>query len=184
MGWRMGQIWRWRYSLNLDSTRISIIVCVFVEIRILTMLLHLHFSRVLRNKRINSWSQASHCTKDWRCQGVYKWGISTENEDNKGDESAAVVEKAVEPEAAQSNSEPESAKSPPIGPVKNREDGSPDEPDKKQSGTNDASPRASESIRYTYYVFVLKHWHLSFVYYLISLLFYVICLLIALVIFQ
>nr|CAB3471517.1 unnamed protein product [Digitaria exilis] len=72
-------------------------------------------------------------------------GASTEKEDTKGDKSAA-VEKAVEPEATKSNSKPESAKSPPVSPVKNREDGSTDETDKKQSGTNDISPRATESI--------------------------------------
>lgn len=80
-------------------------------------------------------------------------GASTEKEDNKGDKSAAAaaaVEKAVEPEATQSNSKPESAKSPPVSPVKNREDGSAYEHDNKQSGTNDVSPRATESIRYIY----------------------------------
>ncbi|OEL35620.1 hypothetical protein BAE44_0003361 [Dichanthelium oligosanthes] len=74
-------------------------------------------------------------------------GASTEKEDNKGDKSAAAaVEQAVEPEATPSNGKPESAKSPPASPFKNRADGSTDEPDKKQSGTNDVSPRATESI--------------------------------------
>ncbi|XP_066370532.1 uncharacterized protein [Miscanthus floridulus] len=72
-------------------------------------------------------------------------GASTEKEDNKGDKSAAAAEQAVEPETTPSNIKPESAKSPPVSPVKNKEDGS-DERDKKQSGTNDISPRATESI--------------------------------------
>jgi epidermal growth factor receptor substrate 15 len=75
-------------------------------------------------------------------------GASTEKEDNKGDKSAAAVEQVVKPETAPSNIKPESAKSPPVSPVKNKEDG-PDEHDKKQSGTNDVSPR--ESIRYRLY---------------------------------
>ncbi|KAG2608650.1 hypothetical protein PVAP13_4NG338600 [Panicum virgatum] len=75
-------------------------------------------------------------------------GTSTEKEDNKGDKSgAAAVEQAVEPEATPSKSKPDSAKSPPVSPVKSREDGSTDEPDKKQSGTNDMSPRESISNR-------------------------------------
>lgn len=87
-------------------------------------------------------------------------GASTEKEDTKGDKSAA-VEKAVEPEATKSNSKPESAKSPPVSPVKNREDGSTDETDKKQSGTNDISPRATESIRYIFcFVVYMKYAHL------------------------
>ena len=76
-------------------------------------------------------------------------GASTEKEDNKGDKSAAAAEQAVEPETTPSNIKPESAKSPPVSPVKNKEDGS-DERDKKQSGTNDISPRATESIRYRF----------------------------------
>ena len=77
-------------------------------------------------------------------------GASTEKEDNKFAKStaAAAVEQAVEPEAIPSNSKLESTKSPPVSPVKNKEDG-PDEHDKKQSGTNDVSPR--ESIRYRLY---------------------------------
>ncbi|CAN6173693.1 unnamed protein product [Urochloa humidicola] len=75
-------------------------------------------------------------------------GASTEKEDNKGDKSnaAAAVEQAVESEATPSSSKPESAKSPPVSPVKNRDDGSTDEPDKKQSGPNDVSPRTTESV--------------------------------------
>ncbi|AQK67337.1 Calcium-binding EF hand family protein [Zea mays] len=73
-------------------------------------------------------------------------GASTEKEDNKGDKSAAAVEQVVKPETAPSNIKPESAKSPPVSPVKNKEDG-PDEHDKKQSGTNDVSPRESISNR-------------------------------------
>lgn len=76
-------------------------------------------------------------------------GASTEKEDKKGDKStAADVEQEVDSEATLSNDKPESVKSPPVSPVKNREDNSTDESDKKQSGTNDISPRATESVRY------------------------------------
>ncbi|XP_062234018.1 uncharacterized protein LOC133931198 isoform X2 [Phragmites australis] len=75
-------------------------------------------------------------------------GTSTEKEDNKSDKSsaAAAAEQAVETKTTPSNSKLESAKSPPFSPVKNKEDGYTDEPDKKQFGTNDVSPHAAESI--------------------------------------
>ncbi|AQK83069.1 Calcium-binding EF hand family protein [Zea mays] len=75
-------------------------------------------------------------------------GASTEKEDNKFAKStaAAAVEQAVEPEAIPSNSKLESTKSPPVSPVKNRDDGSTDELDTKQSGPNDVLPRATESV--------------------------------------
>ncbi|KAK3134626.1 hypothetical protein QOZ80_6AG0551480 [Eleusine coracana subsp. coracana] len=73
-------------------------------------------------------------------------GASTDKEDVKSDKSAIAAEQASKPEAAPSDGKPNSTKSPPVSPVKNKEDGYTDEPDKKQSGTNDASPRATESI--------------------------------------
>jgi hypothetical protein len=82
-------------------------------------------------------------------------GASTEKEDNKFAKStaAAAVEQAVEPEAIPSNSKLESTKSPPVSPVKNRDDGSTDELDTKQSGPNDVLPRATESVRYIFCFF-------------------------------
>ncbi|XP_062229893.1 uncharacterized protein LOC133927443 [Phragmites australis] len=77
---------------------------------------------------------------------VFTNGASTEKEDNKSDKSAAAAEQAVETEATPSNSKPEPAKTPPVSAVKNKEDGYTDEPNKKQSETNDVSPRATESI--------------------------------------
>jgi epidermal growth factor receptor substrate 15 len=68
-------------------------------------------------------------------------GASTEKEVDKSDKSAA----------AEQPGKPKSTKSPPVSPVKNKEDGYTDEPDKKQSVTNDASPRATESIRYAFF---------------------------------
>ncbi|GJM97380.1 hypothetical protein PR202_ga14303 [Eleusine coracana subsp. coracana] len=73
-------------------------------------------------------------------------GSSTDKEDVKSDKSATAAEQASKPEAAPSDGKPNSTKSPPVSPVKNKEDGYTDEPDKKQSGTNDVSPRATESI--------------------------------------
>ncbi|KAL6873971.1 hypothetical protein ACP4OV_014053 [Aristida adscensionis] len=75
-------------------------------------------------------------------------GTSTEKEDTKSDKSAtttAAAEQSVEPEATPSNGKPESAKSPPVSPIKNSKDSHIDEPDKKQFA-NDVSPRAAESI--------------------------------------
>ncbi|KAG8074541.1 hypothetical protein GUJ93_ZPchr0006g40618 [Zizania palustris] len=69
---------------------------------------------------------------------------STEKEDVRSDKSAG--EQTVEPEAAPSNSKVVSAKSHPVSPVKNAKDGHTAEPDKKQSGTNDTSSRATEGI--------------------------------------
>ncbi|CAM0908559.1 unnamed protein product [Alopecurus aequalis] len=62
-------------------------------------------------------------------------GASTEKEDNKSDKTAASAEQTVQPEATGSGS-----------PAKKAKDGQSDEPDKKQSGTNDDSPRAADSI--------------------------------------
>ncbi|KAL6603353.1 hypothetical protein ACP70R_043714 [Stipagrostis hirtigluma subsp. patula] len=76
-------------------------------------------------------------------------GTSTEKEENKSDKSAtastAASEQTVEPEATPSNGKPESAKSPPVSPVKNTKDSHGDEPDKKKFA-NDVSPGAAESI--------------------------------------
>ncbi|BAF20558.1 uncharacterized calcium-binding protein C800.10c [Oryza sativa Japonica Group] len=71
---------------------------------------------------------------------------STEKEDSRGDKSAAASEQTVEPDATPSDSKTVAAKSPPVSPVKNTKDGHSDERDKKQSGTNDTSSRAIESV--------------------------------------
>ncbi|TVU07526.1 hypothetical protein EJB05_40884 [Eragrostis curvula] len=72
-------------------------------------------------------------------------GASADKEDTKSDKSAA-AEQADKLEATPTDSKPKSTKSPPVSPVKNKEDGYTDEPDKKQPGTNNVSPRATESI--------------------------------------
>jgi epidermal growth factor receptor substrate 15 len=68
-------------------------------------------------------------------------GASTEKEDNKSDKTAA--EQKIEPEVTGSDSKAELAKAPPVSPAKKANDGHSDEPDKKQSGTNDDSPRST-----------------------------------------
>lgn len=77
---------------------------------------------------------------------------STEKEDSRGDKSAAASEQTVEPDATPSDSKTVAAKSPPVSPVKNTKDGHSDERDKEQSGTNDTSSRAIESVRYSSYM--------------------------------
>ncbi|KQK16641.1 epidermal growth factor receptor substrate 15-like 1 [Brachypodium distachyon] len=69
---------------------------------------------------------------------------STEKEE-KSDESAT-ADQTVEHEATGSNSKAESAKGPSVSPAKSTKDGHTDEPDKKQSGTTDVSPRSADSI--------------------------------------
>jgi hypothetical protein len=83
-------------------------------------------------------------------------GASTEKEDGKSDKSA-VAEEPGKPGAAPSDSKPKFTKSPLVSPVKNKEDGYTDEPDKKQSVTNDASPRATESIRYAFFFIIYNY---------------------------
>ena len=72
-------------------------------------------------------------------------GASTEKEDNKSDKTAPAAEQTVEPEATGSDS-----KFPADSPAKKAKDGHSDEADKKQSGTNDDSPRATDSLRYRF----------------------------------
>jgi hypothetical protein len=143
--------------LNLDSARISIIECVSVE----RLYFKLCYSTCISPgfsiiKELTVEVDPSILPKSQPTVEDVKVstnGTSTEKEDNKGDKSgAAAAEQAIEPEATPSKSKPESAKSPPVTPVKNREDGSTDEADKKQSGTNDVSPRATESIRYLFFI--------------------------------
>jgi epidermal growth factor receptor substrate 15 len=74
-------------------------------------------------------------------------GALTEKEDGNSDKAAA-AEQPGNPESAPSDSKSKSTKSPPVSPVKNKEDGYTDEPDKKQSVTNGISPCATETIRY------------------------------------
>ncbi|KAG8093730.1 hypothetical protein GUJ93_ZPchr0012g21147 [Zizania palustris] len=73
---------------------------------------------------------------------------STEKEDSRSDKSVTVaaVGQPVEPEVTPSNSKSASAKDPPDSPAKNAKDGYTDEPDKKQSVTNDTASRATESV--------------------------------------
>jgi epidermal growth factor receptor substrate 15 len=70
-------------------------------------------------------------------------GASTEKEDNKSDKT--VAEQTIEPEVSGSDSKSELAKAHPVSPAKHS-----DEPDKKQSVTNDDSPR---STRYNFFLF-------------------------------
>ncbi|KAK1613428.1 hypothetical protein QYE76_037101 [Lolium multiflorum] len=63
-------------------------------------------------------------------------GASTEKEDNKSDKT--VAEQTIEPEVSGSDSKSELAKAHPVSPAKHS-----DEPDKKQSVTNDDSPRST-----------------------------------------
>lgn len=136
--------------LNLDSATMSIIECMFMlTICILNSVccsacIYPGFSII---KELTVEVEPPIAPKSQPTEDAKANGASTEKEDSKGDKSAA-AEQAVEPETTPSNSKPESAKSPPVSPVKNKEDGSTDERDKKQSGTNDVSPRATESIRY------------------------------------
>jgi epidermal growth factor receptor substrate 15 len=74
-------------------------------------------------------------------------GPLTEKEEDNNDKAAA-AEQPGNPESAPSDSKSKSTKSPPVSPVKNKEDGYTDEPDKKQSVTNGISPCATETIRY------------------------------------
>uniref|UniRef100_A0A0D9WUD1 Uncharacterized protein n=1 Tax=Leersia perrieri TaxID=77586 RepID=A0A0D9WUD1_9ORYZ len=71
---------------------------------------------------------------------------STEKEDSRGDKSVTVSEQTAEPDATPSNSKASAAKSPPVSPVKNTKDDHTDDRDKKQSGTNDTSSHAAESV--------------------------------------
>ena len=142
--------------MNLDSARISIIECVSVERLYFKLFYPTCISpgfSIIKELTVevdpSILPKSQPTVEDVK---VSTNGTSTEKED-KGDKSgAAAAEQAVEPEATPSKSKPESAKSPPVSPVKNREDGSTDEPDKKQSGTNDVSPRATESIRYLFFI--------------------------------
>ena len=140
--------------MNLDSARISIIECVSVE--------RLYFKLFYPTCISPGFSIIKELTVEVDPSILPKSqptvedvqvstnGTSTEKEDKGNKSGAAAAEQAVEPEATPSKSKPESAKSPPVSPVKSREDGSTDEPDKKQSGTNDMSPR--ESIRYLFFI--------------------------------
>ena len=71
-------------------------------------------------------------------------GASAEKEDSKSDKTAA-AEQTVEPEAAGSDSKISAD-----NPAKKANDGHSDEPDKKQPRMNDDSPRAADSIRYSF----------------------------------
>ena len=130
--------------MNLDSARISIIDCVSVE--------RLYFKLCYSTCISPGFSIIKELTVEVDPSILPKSQPTVEDVQVSTNGTSTAVEQAVEPEATPSKSKPESAKSPPVSPVKNREDGSTDEPDKKQSGTNDVSPRATESIRYLFLI--------------------------------